>query len=108
MIENTKLKLGAMVFLKPHKRPFSVKAFDSRFAICTQCKNIYGTIIFAILDFKMEQMIILSDAFLIYNLELESKINLLLSDLNTEVFKISKYNPTPLSLEIYEDNQPTS
>ena len=52
----------------------------------------------------MKQMIVQSDAFLFYNLESESKVNLLLSDLNTELFKFSKYNSTPLSLEFYEEN----
>lgn len=45
-----KVKVGDKVYIPQHKRPFTVKARDERFIICTKPFNAQHTVIYFIVD----------------------------------------------------------
>lgn len=46
------IKVNDKIYFKSEKKPYRVKAFDGRYAICTKPFNLQKTVIYTIIDFK--------------------------------------------------------
>jgi len=49
---NVKFKQDALIYFTEEKKPYKIRAFDNRFAVCTKPYNPKHTVLYTIVDFE--------------------------------------------------------
>jgi hypothetical protein len=107
------IQLGSKIYFAREKRPYTVKARDSRFVICTKPFNPLHTVQYTILDFQLGMRGPNNLVFNSYDYTVQADIEQCLRDLNNpetglelshrrsiplDIVKVSPTSPHPLNV----------
>lgn len=92
------IKVKDKVYFKSEKRPYTIKAFDGRYAICTKPYNPKRTVMYTIIDFKEAKRGPNNLVFNMYDYKIQEDIDQCLADLKDGVIELSKRNSIDLDI----------
>jgi hypothetical protein len=92
------LQVGCKVQVTRDKKPYTVKAFDGRYAICTKPFNLKKTVLYFIIDFHENVRGPNNLVFNIYDYAIQEEINNCMVDLKKGELKISHRNRVDLDI----------
>jgi hypothetical protein len=96
-MENT-LKVGDKVYFYGEKRPYTIKAADDRYAICTKPFNLKRTVLYTIIDFKNEIRSTNYWIFNPYDYAVQEDIDECMRDLQSGKCELSRRNSVGLNI----------
>jgi hypothetical protein len=102
------ITVGSKVYFSREKRPYTVKACDERFAICTKPFNPRKTVLYTIIDAEQGVRGTNNLVFNIYNYAKQEDIDQCLRDLNNaeECVEVSHRNRVALDIvKVVTDKQ---
>ncbi len=108
------IKVKDKVYFAAEKSPYTVKAFDGRYAICTKPYNLKKTVVYTIIDFKEAKRSTNDLIFNIYDYKVQADIDECLKDLNSGKIGLSRRNSIELDIikvhpcELFADNHSTT
>ena len=94
-----KVKIGDKVYIPGHKRPFTVKARDERYIICTKPFNAQHTVIYFIVDL-VERWRAPDNLLFCWGYETDEDFRERLKDLQDGIIGLSQRRGIPLDIEI--------
>ena len=94
-----KVKIGDKVYIPGHKRPFTVKARDERYIICTKPFNAQHTVIYFIVDL-VERWRAPDNMIFCSGYETDEDCKERLKELQNGVIELSQRRGIPLDIDI--------
>ena len=94
-----KVKIGDKVYIPSHKRPFTVRARDERYIICTKPFNAQHTVIYFIVDL-IENWRAPDNLLFCLGYETDEACQERLKDLQDGIITLSQRRGIPLDIEI--------
>ena len=94
-----KVKIGDKVYIPGHKRPFTVKARDERYIICTKPFNAQHTVIYFIVDL-VERWRAPDNMVFCSGYETDEDCQERLAELQSGLIELSRRHGIPLDVEI--------
>lgn len=94
-----KVKVGDKVYIPQHKRPFTVRARDERYIICTKPFNAQHTVIYFIVDL-LERWRAPDNMIFCLGYETDEDCEKRLKDLQDGVIELSQRRGIPLDIDI--------
>lgn len=91
--------VGSKIYFSSEKRPYTVKAFDGRYAICTKPFNLKNTVIYTIVDLLKNVRGPNNLVFNLYDYKKDKDIERCLTHLQREQLIISDRNKIELDIE---------
>jgi len=98
-MKQTGIKVGSKVYFSGEKRPYIVKAFDGRYAICTKPFNLQQTVLYTIVDFKNVIRSSNNLVFNSYDYMVQGDIDRCLADLKSGKIELSQRNKVDLDID---------
>lgn len=92
------IKVNDKVYFSSEKAPYTVKAFDGRYAICTKPYNFKKTVMYTIVDFKEDKRSTNNLVFNIYDYKVQKDIDQCLKDLRSGEIQLSRRNSIGLDI----------
>lgn len=92
------IKIKDKIYFSSEKTPYTIKAFDGRYAICTKPYNFKKTVIYTIIDFKNNIRSTNNLVFNMYDYKILNDINECLNDLKTGDVELSRRNSVELDI----------
>lgn len=92
------LKINDKIFFSLEKKPFTVKAINERYAICTQEYNLKKTVFYTIIDFLERKRSTHDLIFNLYDFTEQPDIDKCLSDLKSGELGLSRRNSVDLDI----------
>lgn len=92
------IKVNDKVYFSSEKAPYTVKAFDGRYAICTKPYNFKKTVMYTIVDFKKDKRSTNNLVFNIYDYKVQKDIDQCLKDLRSGEIELSRRNSVDLDI----------
>ena len=93
------IEVGSKIFFGEDKNPFTVKAKNERFAICTKPFNLKKTVLYTIVDFEERIRGVDSFVFGVYDYAIQADIDKVLGGLADGTIGISYSNRVPLEIK---------
>lgn len=92
------IKINDKVYFSTEKAPYTVKAFDGRYAICTKPYNFKKTVMYTIIDFKEAKRSTNNLVFNMYDYKVQEDIDECLKDLKSGEIELSRRNSVDLDI----------
>lgn len=93
------IECGYKVFFESEKRPYTVRAYDERYVICTKPFNPKRTVLYTILDLKQQVRGTNNLVFNSYNYAIQEDIERCLKDLQCGMIEVSHRNRIALDIK---------
>lgn len=92
------ISVGSKIFFSSEKRPYTVKACDDRYFVCTKPFNPKKTVLYTIIDLKQDIRGTNNLIFNLYDYAVQSEIEECLEDLQTGQIEVSHRNRVQLDI----------